>query len=49
MVYNRYKLFEGAVIRVPAVVEERQSTTVILPGDCGHVDEHCNLMKEIQG
>ena len=48
-VYDRYKLFYGAVIEGPAIVEERESTTVILPEDSGLVDEYCNLMIEIQG
>jgi N-methylhydantoinase A len=48
-VYDRYKLFQGAVIEGPAIVEERESTTVILPGDRGHADEYCNLMIEIRG
>jgi 5-oxoprolinase (ATP-hydrolysing)/N-methylhydantoinase A len=47
-VYDRYDLFDGAVIEGPAVIEERESTTLILPGDCAHVDEYCNLMIEIQ-
>ncbi len=49
VVYDRYKLFEGAAIEGPAIIEERESTTVILPGDRGHVDEYCNLMIEIRG
>jgi N-methylhydantoinase A len=48
-VYDRYRLFQGAVIEGPAIIEERESTAVILPGDHGHVDEYCNLMIEIQG
>ena len=48
-VYDRYRLFQGAVIEGPAVIEERESTTVVLPGDLVHVDEHCNLMIEIRG
>lgn len=49
IVYDRYKLFQGTVIEGPAIVEERESTTVILPGDRAHVDEYCNLMIEIRG
>ncbi len=48
VIYDRYRLFEGAVIDGPAIVEERESTTVILPGDRVHVDEYCNLTIEIQ-
>jgi N-methylhydantoinase A len=48
-VYDRYRLFDGAVINGPAMIEEREATTVILPGDIGHVDEYCNIMIEIHG
>jgi N-methylhydantoinase A len=48
-VYDRYKLFKGAVIEGPAVIEERESTALVLSGDRAHVDEYCNLMIEIQG
>ena len=43
-IYDRYRLFPGAVIRGPAVVEERESTTVILPDDEGTVDDWGNLL-----
>ncbi|MEE9612515.1 MAG: hypothetical protein V3W19_14775, partial [Desulfatiglandales bacterium] len=46
-IYDRYKLFQGAVIEGPAIVEERESTAVILPGDCARADEYCNLIVEI--
>lgn len=45
-VYDRYKLPQGFVIKGPAVIEEKESTTLILPKDRGHVDEYCNLMIE---
>lgn len=38
-VYDRYMLFPGARIIGPAIIEERESTTVIIPGDIGIVDE----------
>ncbi len=47
-VYDRYKLFKGAVIEGPAIIEERESTTVILPEDQGVVDEYGNLMINIK-
>jgi len=43
-IYDRYRLFAGAVIRGPAVVEESASTTVILPGDIAEVDDWGNLL-----
>jgi N-methylhydantoinase A/oxoprolinase/acetone carboxylase beta subunit len=47
LVYDRYRLFQGAVIKGPAVIEERESTTLILPGDLCRVDENCNLIIDI--
>lgn len=47
-VYDRYALFQGARFDGPAIVEERESTTVIGPG--GHVatDEYLNLVIELR-
>jgi 5-oxoprolinase (ATP-hydrolysing)/N-methylhydantoinase A len=42
-VYDRYALAPGAAIRGPAIVEERESTTVIPPGDSLEIDAHGNL------
>ncbi|MFQ5997168.1 MAG: hydantoinase/oxoprolinase family protein [Dehalococcoidales bacterium] len=43
-VYDRYLLFPGATIEGPAIVEERESTAVILPGDVGQVDDWGNIL-----
>lgn len=43
MVYDRYALRPGDDIPGPAIVEERESTTVIAPGDMIHVDDSLNL------
>jgi len=43
-IYDHYRLMPGAVITGPAVVEERESTTVITPGDVAQVDELGNLL-----
>jgi len=45
-VYNRYKLFAGAMLSGPAIVEERESTTVLPPGAKATVDEYANLLVE---
>jgi 5-oxoprolinase (ATP-hydrolysing)/N-methylhydantoinase A len=42
-VYDRYALRPGDRIAGPAIVEERESTTVIAPGDTIEVDIHLNL------
>jgi len=42
-VYDRYALRPGARIEGPAIVEERESTTVVPPGDVLEVDDHHNL------
>ena len=43
-VLDRYALEPGAVIEGPAVVEERESTCVLGPGDRATVDERLNLV-----
>ena len=43
-VYDRYLLFPGATIEGPAIVEERESTAVILPGYVGQVDDWGNIL-----
>ena len=43
-VYDRYALLPGEEFQGPAVVEERESTTVIGPGAAVAVDAHLNLI-----
>ena len=43
-VYDRYALTAGDVIDGPAIVEEREATTVIAPGDSITVDGGLNLV-----
>ena len=43
-VYDRYRLRPGAAIHGPAIVEEREATTVVGPGDHLSVDGHHNLV-----
>ncbi len=42
-VYDRYQLEPGSVVEGPAIVEERESTAVLGPGDRGRIDEWLNL------
>jgi len=42
-IYDRYVLQPGQEIAGPAIVEERESTTVVPPGDTLRVDAHLNL------
>jgi 5-oxoprolinase (ATP-hydrolysing)/N-methylhydantoinase A len=42
-VYDRYALAPGEVLAGPAIVEERESTTVVPPGDRLEVDARGNL------
>jgi len=42
-VYDRYALVPGDQIAGPAIVEEREATTIVPPGDTLAVDEHLNL------
>jgi N-methylhydantoinase A len=45
-VYDRYRLGPGATFAGPAVVEERESTTVVLPDQTLRVDDQLNLVLE---
>jgi N-methylhydantoinase A len=45
-VYDRYGLEPGARLAGPAIVEERESTTVVGPGTLISVDVHRNLVAE---
>ncbi|MBV8839727.1 MAG: hydantoinase B/oxoprolinase family protein [Alphaproteobacteria bacterium] len=42
-VYDRYALAPGDAIAGPAIVEEREATTVVPPGDRLRVDDNLNL------
>jgi N-methylhydantoinase A len=46
-VYDRYKLFPGAAFSGPAIVEERESTSVLPPGVEAVVDEYANLLVKL--
>ncbi|MFT5131938.1 MAG: N-methylhydantoinase A [Gammaproteobacteria bacterium] len=48
-VYDHYKLFPGADFKGPAIVEQRESTTVIGPEDSVRVDAYLNLIIELKG
>jgi N-methylhydantoinase A len=43
-IYDRYRLVPGNVVHGPAVIEERESSLVLFPGNTGQVDEHLNIM-----
>ena len=45
-VYDRYQLAVDTVILGPALIEERESTVVIGPGDRAQVDRYGNLVAE---
>jgi N-methylhydantoinase A len=46
-VYNRYSLFPGTSFAGPAIIEERESTTVVGSGSPFHIDEQWNLIVEL--
>jgi N-methylhydantoinase A len=48
-VYDRYRLGPGAAFRGPAIVEERESTTVIGPYAAVTIDGEGNLVVAIEG
>jgi N-methylhydantoinase A len=43
-VYDRYALAPGMQLTGPAIVEERESTSVLPPGSTAAVDEYANLI-----
>ena len=45
-IYDRYRLGAGTTITGPAIVEERESTTVLPPGVEATVDAYANLIVE---
>jgi len=48
-VFDRYRLGPGMVVAGPAVIEERETTVILLPGDLARVDEYASLMIDIAG
>jgi N-methylhydantoinase A len=46
-VYDRYRLTQGVTLVGPAVVEERETTVILLPGDSAAVDPHGNLIVDV--
>jgi N-methylhydantoinase A/oxoprolinase/acetone carboxylase beta subunit len=48
-VYDRYNLAAGTSLTGPAIVEERESTTVLPPGVTATVDEYATLMVSLAG
>jgi N-methylhydantoinase A len=47
-IYDRYKLGAGLEIAGPAIVEERESTSVLPPGTVATVDEYANLVVTVE-
>ena len=48
-VVSRYNLRPGERVHGPALIEEREATTVLLPGDIARVTENGHLMIDILG
>ena len=47
-VYSRPALGAGASIEGPAIIEEAESTVVLIPGSCATVDTYGNIVVEFQ-
>ena len=47
-IYDRYGLAAGAQIAGPAIVEERESTSVLPPGTLANVDDYANLIVTVE-
>lgn len=48
-VYDRYRIPTGTVLPGPAIIEERESTTVVPPGATAHIDAALNLVIDLPG
>ena len=46
-VFDRYSLKQGATVKGPAIVEERESTVFVGPDASSSVDEHLNLVMDL--
>ena len=46
-VFDRYRLGAGAIVTGPAIVEERETTVVLLPGDVARVDPYGSLVVDL--
>jgi N-methylhydantoinase A len=46
-IYDRYRLSPGVTLFGPAIIEERESTTVLPPGAGGRVDEYGSLTVDL--
>ena len=47
-IYDREKLHPGARFRGPAIVEQRDSTTLLFPGHAAHVDAFRNIIINVK-
>lgn len=48
-IYDRQKLNPGALIKGPAIIEQKDSTTLLFPGNSGQVDEYRNIIIKLEG
>ena len=48
-VYDRDRLHAGAVVKGPAIIEQKDSTTMLLPGDVGRIDGFMNIIIDVNG
>jgi N-methylhydantoinase A len=46
-IYDRYRLSAGLTMAGPAIVEERESTSVLPPGTVATVDDYANLIVDV--
>ena len=47
-IYDRYRMIPGDTFTGPAIVEERESTVIVGPGAHCMIDEHHNLVVDLQ-
>ena len=48
-IYDRSRLHPGAVVKGPAIIEQKDSTTLLFPENTGTIDEYRNIVIDIAG
>ena len=46
-IYDREMLNPGSVVLGPAIIEQKDSTTVLFPGNLGRIDEYRNIVIKV--
>ena len=47
-IYDREKLHPGMVIKGPAIIEQKDSTTLLFPGNSARIDPYRNIIISVK-